>query len=155
MIASLKIDLPVVEVPAPPTRPYCGVAMWWTDIGNFVSPGRRGSTYILAQPRAGMFLPLLQASQVSDGKALIGTKIEVFTSADSLFTYSITEVHRRVASDRHVLDLPLAATSPQLWLQTGDSPTGAAVLLVGAALVSASKASQAAAQPSPKIVACP
>ena len=63
VVALLKIDLPVVDLPAPPDLPYCDVAMWWTDNGNFVLPGRRGgSTFVLAQPRAGMFRPLLDAS---------------------------------------------------------------------------------------------
>ena len=155
VIASLRINLPVVEFPTPPAPFYCNVAMWWSDNGNFVLPGRRGSTFILAQPRAGMFLPLLQASQVSDGKSLIGSKVEVYTSADWQFTFSIAEVRRHVKNGRDTLDLPLGATSPELWVETGEGGIASPVLLVGATLVSASSASHAAAQPSPKIVACP
>lgn len=155
VIGPLKIDLPVVELPAPPGLPYCNVANRWWDEGVFVAPGLPGATYILAYPRPGMFLPLLQASQVNNGQALIGMKVEVYTSADWLFTYSITAVHRHVvATNSHVLDGPRAATGPELWLQTGESPTGSLILLVAATLVSASPASHAVAQPSPKVVAC-
>jgi hypothetical protein len=59
------------------------------------------------------------------------------------------------APNPHALDLQLAATSPELWLQTGEGPLGSAAdLLVAATLVSANPASHSAAQPSPKIVAC-
>jgi len=154
VIASLKIDLPVVELPAPPGFPYCNVAMRWLADNRLVSPGLPGATYILAQPQAGMFLPLLQDSQVNNGKALKGKKVEVYTSADWLFTYSITEVHRHVVPDSHTLDGPLAARSPELWLQTGDGPARSTNLLVAAKLVSANPTSHAAAQPLPKIVVC-
>ena len=152
VIAALKIDLPVVEVPSPPGFPYCNVASRWSANGLFVSPGLPGATYILAYARSGMFLPLLLASQVNNGKALIGKKVEVYTSADWRFTYSMTAVHRHVATDDRYLP---GATSPELWLQTGESPTSFPILLVAAALVSASPSSHAVAQPSPKPVVCP
>lgn len=155
VISSLKIDLPVVEEPAPPGLPSCNVANRWSANGLFVSPGLPGATYILAYSRPGMFLPLLLASQVNDGRTLIGMKVEVYTSADWRFTYSITAVHRHVATyGSHALDGPRAATSPELWLQTGEDSSGTRILLVSATLVSASPASHAAAQPPPKVVAC-
>ena len=153
VIASLKIDLPVVEQPPSGLTP-CNVAMWW-NLSLFVSPGLPGATYIYAYARAGMFLPLLQASQMNNGTAMIGMKVDVYTSADWLFTYQIYAVHRHVATDSHELDGPRAAKSPELWLQTGEGPVGTpTVLLVAGTLVSATPASRTTAQPSPKPVAC-
>jgi sortase (surface protein transpeptidase) len=102
-----------------------------------------------------MFLPLLQASQVNNGTAMIGMKVDVYTSANWLFTYQISAVHRHVPSDAHALDGPQAAKDPELWLQTGEGPEGTTtVLLVAAALVSATPSSRASAQPAPKPVVC-
>jgi hypothetical protein len=153
VITSLKIDLPVVELPASGVT-SCNVAMWLNEL-LFVSPGLPGATYILAYARAGMFLPLLQASQVNNGAAMIGMKVDVYTSADWLFTYQIYAVHRHVATDSHAFDGPRAAKSPELWLQTGEGPVGTPTdLLVAGTLVSANPATPATAQPSPKPVAC-
>jgi hypothetical protein len=103
-----------------------------------------------------MFLPLLQASEVNDGTAMIGMKVDVYTSANWLFTYQISAVHRHVPSnDGHVLDGPRGAKGPELWLQTGEGPAGSTtVLLVAAKLASATLANQASAQPSAQPVAC-
>ena len=151
VIASLKIDLPVVGLPPPPLV-YCNVAMWWN---LFVSPGLPGATYILAYAKAGMFLPLLQASQVNNGMAMVGMRVDVYTSADWLFTYQISAVHRHVAPDAHALDGPNAATGPELWLQTSEGGSvGSTLVLVEADLVSATPASHTAAQPSPQATQC-
>ena len=156
VVSSLKIDMPAVELPVPPKLPYCGVAMWWSAGNRLVQPGLPGATYLVAQPRPGMFLPLLNASKLNDGSAMIGTKVDVYTAADWRFTYEISAVHRHVVPDGHALDDALSATTPELWLQTGEGPMGTkTVLLVAAKLVSASPATEADAQPLAKPVACP
>jgi hypothetical protein len=68
-----------------------------------------------------MFAPLLKASQVADGAAMIGGLIEVYASNDVLHLYEIYEVKR------HALDLSLATTNPGehiLVLQTSEGPSG-------------------------------
>ena len=117
-IAALKIDLPVV---APPpgnnAYPYCNVAMYLTSLGQ---PGGGGATYLYAHARTGMFLPLLDASLVQNGKSMIGMVVEVWTSDNQRFLYAINEVRR------HQTDLTDAANakSEQLWLQTSEGPKG-------------------------------
>jgi hypothetical protein len=130
--------------------------MWLMSNGlPFVLPGRPGATYILAHPRAGMFLPLLNASLVNNGKAMIRMMVDVYTSRNWRFTYAISAVHRHVVTDGHAYDGPLAATSPELWLQTGEGPRGTRTALqVAAKLESKIPASQAEAQPSAKPVTC-
>jgi hypothetical protein len=149
VVPSLKIDLPVVELP-PNGLPYCNVAEYLPTLSR---PGSPGTTYILAHARPGMFLPLLQASQVSDGKALVGMKVEVYTSADWLFTYSITRVLRHQSQ---------LFNQPQegLALQTGEGPskgvpgyTGLVVIVVAQPL-SSGPADHAAAHPTPHPVVC-
>jgi hypothetical protein len=100
-----------------------------------------------------MFLTLLQASQVSDGKALVGMKVEVYTSADWLFTYSITRVLRLQSQ---LFDQPQEG----LALQTGEGPkkgvpgyTGLVVIVVAQPL-SSGPADHAAAHPTPHPVVC-
>ncbi|HEX7431586.1 MAG TPA: hypothetical protein VF293_05280, partial [Candidatus Limnocylindrales bacterium] len=85
----------------------------------------------------------------------IGMTVDVYTSRNWRFTYAISAVHRHVIPDAHAYDGPLAATSPELWLQTGEGPVGTRMdLLVAAKLVSEIPASQAEAQPSAKPVTC-
>jgi sortase (surface protein transpeptidase) len=152
-IPALHIDLPVVEVPA--GYPYCGVAMSLTVDDKLVLPGRQGATYILAHPRRGLFKPILDASQVNDGKAMVGMAVDVYTSRNWRFTYAVTAVHRHVDTGRHALDGPLAATGPELWLQTGEGPRGTrTALLVSGNLATATPVDQAEAQPSAKPVVC-
>ena len=117
-IAALKIDLPVVAPPPGDNAyPYCNVAMYLTDLGQ---PGQGRATYLYAHARTGMFLPLLDASLVQDGKSLLGMVVEVWTSDNQRFLYDITKVRR------HQTDLNDAAnaTTEQLWLQTSEGPKG-------------------------------
>ena len=67
-----------------------------------------------------MFLPILDASLVANGKELLGMVVEVWTSDEQRFLYEITEVRR------HQLDLEdaIAATREELWLQTSEGPKG-------------------------------
>jgi hypothetical protein len=125
VIRSLGIDLPVVSgdirVPrqGPADYPPCDVALYLPD---YVQPGERGTTYLYAHARAGMFLPLLQASERKNGSALLGTLVEVDTSDGLQHVYSISRVKR------HALDFSLAQDIPRrsqrLVLQTSEGPRG-------------------------------
>lgn len=154
VIASLRIDLPVIRLPASGIH-YCGVALWWAYPG-FVVPGQSGSAYLLAHSRAGMFLPLLDASLVNDGRSLLGVKVQLYTSADWAFTYVITAVRRHVTSSGTTrLRTPLGATDAELWLQTSEGPsTSSPFLQVASRLASAAPTSHAAAHPTPRPYTC-
>ena len=95
-IAALKIDLPVVKPPpGANTYPLCDVAMYLDDgHGALGQPGEGKATYLYAHAREGMFLPILTASKISNGKKMLGMVVEVWTSDDQRFLYEITEVRR-------------------------------------------------------------
>ncbi len=68
-----------------------------------------------------MFLPLLRASEIDDGAAMIGARVEIFSADGRVHVYEIVRVKR------HATDLSLAAVAPgehQLVLQTSEGPTG-------------------------------
>lgn len=117
VISALGIDLPVVRPASNAEYPLCDVAMYIQELGQ---PGFGRATYLYAHAREGMFLPLLEASQVDDGAAMLGMIVEVYTSDDQLFLYEISEVRR------HQLDLDdaISANTEQLWLQTSEGPKG-------------------------------
>jgi hypothetical protein len=154
VISTLKIDLPVIRLPASGIH-YCGVALWWAYPG-FVAPGQVGSVYLLAHSRAGMFLPLLDASLVNGGRSLLGLKIQLYTSADWAFGYAIVAVRRDVTSSgTSRLNAPLAATDAELWLQTSEGPsTASPYLQVVARLANGAPTSHGAAHPTPRPYLC-
>ena len=156
VVPSEGIDLPVVSrdlaVPGqgPDQYPPCDVAVYHTA---FQQPGEQGTTYIYAHARAGMFLPLLQASLKNDGAALIGDLIQVYTDDDREYVYQISLV------DRHATDYSLADNLPpgesQLILQTSEGPRGTVPKLQIQALpIDVLTASDAAAHPKAKPRAC-
>jgi hypothetical protein len=115
-IAALRIDLPVIlqetrKVP-------CDVAMYFDD-PNLGQPGEGRATYLYAHARKDMFLPLLDASKVKNGKKLLGMIVEVWTSDDQRFLYEITEVRRHVQFDDAFVE-PISVKTEQLWLQTSE-----------------------------------
>jgi len=122
-IESLNVDLPIVSgtLVVPGNRdlyPLCDVAM---SLDGFVAPGMPGATYLYAHAQQGMFLPLLRASEIDDGAAMIGARIEVFSADAKVHVYEIVRVKR------HATDLSLAAVAPgqhQLVLQTSEGATG-------------------------------
>ena len=67
-----------------------------------------------------MFLPILDASKVSNGRRMLGMLIQVYTADDQLYLYDIVEVRRHVTT----LDGALAETRETLWLQTSEGPVG-------------------------------
>jgi hypothetical protein len=147
VVAALGIDLPVVRQPDP-AYPACDVAMYHEALGQ---PGQGRATYLYAHARTGMFLPILDASKVDNGAAMLGMIVEVYTSDDQLFLYEVTEVRR------HQLDLDdaVAATTEEMWLQTSEGPKGTRPKTqVVARFLSTGAADHAAAHPVAKPVAC-
>lgn len=142
VVARLGIDLPIMLQTAKyGTFPLCDVALYLPQLGQ---PGQGRATYIYAHARDGMFGPLLAASLVNNGQAMIGDIAQIYTSDDYLFTYKIVEV------DRHILDLndALAAHTEELFLQTSEGPHGHVPKLeVIATFVSAEPTDPAAAHP--------
>jgi hypothetical protein len=147
VVAALGIDMPVVRQPDP-AYPACDVAMYHEALGQ---PGQGRATYLYAHARAGMFLPILDASKVDNGAAMLGMIVEVYTSDDQLFLYEVTEVRRHQLD----LDAAVAATTEQLWLQTSEGPKGTRPKTqVVARFLSTGAADHDAAHPVAKPVAC-
>jgi hypothetical protein len=148
-VAALDIDLPVVKPPGgAEAYPLCDVAMYIQELGQ---PGQGRATYLYAHARTGMFLPILDASLVQNGKSMLGMVVEVWTSDDQRFLYEITEVRR------HQLDLDdaLNASGDELWLQTSEGPKGTpGKTQVIAQPISQEAADPADAHPTPKPVNC-
>ena len=153
VIRQMRIDLPVIYQKTDYVP--CGVAMYLLDPGGRLSqPGFGRATYIYSHAQKGMFLPLLNASKINNGKAMLGMIVEVYTSDDWLFTYEVTQVRRHVKVETG-LDAAYAATSEQLWLQTSE---GVGVhwpkLQLLAKPVVDQPATHAAAHPTPKPRRC-
>jgi len=147
-IVALGIDLPVVAPPPADVYPLCNVAMYLDGLGQ---PGLGRATYLYAHARTGMFLPLLDASLVQNGKSLLGIVVEVWTSDNQRFLYDITEVRRRQTSLADAIN----ATTEQLWLQTSEGPKGTVPKLqIVAEPLSQEAADPADAHPTPKPVVC-
>ena len=118
VIRRLDIDLPVMLQPdSYGLFPLCDVALYIPALGQ---PGEGRVTYIYAHARVGMFLPLLTASLHNDGAKMLGMTVEVYTSDNWLFLYTITEVRRHTRS----LNDALNTTFERLFLQTSEGPDG-------------------------------
>jgi hypothetical protein len=145
-IPLLQIDLPVIRQPDP-AYPSCDVAMYHEA---FDAPGLAHGPYIYAHARTGMFLALLDASKVNNGKAMIGMLVQIWTSDDRLFLYEISRVKRHVPTG---LDLTLLwkEGTNVAWLQTSEGPNSSyPKLQIMAKLLSEQAASHADAHPVPK-----
>ena len=152
-MAALGIDLPVIKQPGDSgSFPPCNVAMYITQLHQ---PGQPGATYLYAHARTGMFLPILNASLVNNGKSMIGMLIQVYTSDNMEFLYEAVAVRRHIYS----LDSAFETTDETLWLQTSEGPklppdqVGPKVQLIAKPL-SSGPADPAAAHPTPHPVAC-
>jgi hypothetical protein len=119
VIRRLGIDLPVMlQTDNYGSYPLCDVALYQPLFGQ---PGEGRATYIYAHARVGMFLPLLRRSERSDsGQSMIGMSVEVYTSDNWLFVYTISEVRRHTRS----LTDAINANTEQLWMQTSEGPNG-------------------------------
>ena len=145
VIATLKIDLPVVAIAS--GKPLlCGVA--YSMPAPFGQPGDAKAVYLAGMPVAGSLLPLRTA--VFAGRDLAGTEVQVYTSADVVFTYSVAAVRRHATSYVSAL----AATTPQLWIQTGDDRPRAYIQLVADQAGRGVAADHADAHPAAKPAAC-
>jgi hypothetical protein len=148
VVPSLLIDLPVVQSPPPPAFPPCNVAMYLPSLHQ---PGQSGATYLFAHARIGMFLPILEASQSSNGLGMLGMAIRVYTSDDRYWDYKVVQVRRH----QHTITDALKATQPELWLQTSEGPTPAYPKVQLVALpVGGGESSPDAAQPEPHPINC-
>jgi hypothetical protein len=131
-VAALGIDLPVVKPPGgADAYPYCDVAMYQPysypeQHLELRQPGQGGATYLFAHAQHRMFLPILNASKVQDGRSMLGMVVEVWTSDNQRFLYEITQVRRHVDPETSVNGVPislleaLTAQDEQLWLQTSE-----------------------------------
>ncbi len=153
VVPALGIDLPVVRAPTNESFPYCDVAEYLPALSQ---PGLGGQTFLYAHARDGMFLPILTASQVNDGKAMVGMVVQAYTSDDMVFLYQITDVYRHQDS----LDTVFNATGENLFLQTSEGPppgyvghTGL-VTIVRAEPISSAPATHADAHPVAKPRVC-
>jgi hypothetical protein len=118
VIRRLDIDLPIMlQTDRYGIFPLCDVALYQPLLGQ---PGQGRATYIYAHAREGMFLPLLTASQNNNGKRMLGMTVEIYTSDNWRFLYTITEVRR------HTLDLndAINTKTERLWMQTSEGPEG-------------------------------
>ncbi len=124
VIGYLGVDLPVVSGDLDPpgntdSFPLCDVAQYLTF---YVQPGMPGTTYLYAHARSGMLGPLLRASEVDDGAALLGQQVLVYTSGGWLFSYRIFVVNR------HAVDFSLADEfapgEERLVIQTSEGTNG-------------------------------
>ena len=109
-VPALAIDLPVVASPPNEQFPLCYVAEYISLDKHFAYPGLPQATYIYAHAQTGMFGPLLVASKVNDGAAMIGMWVEVYTDDNQRHIYEITEVIRGVLDTSASLDRALKAT---------------------------------------------
>ena len=118
VIPALDIDLPVIRQPGGANAfPPCNVAMYLQQLHQ---PGQPGATYLYAHARTGMFLPILEASKINNGKGLKHDYVQVYTSDDQLYLYEVVEVRRHVTT----LDAALKEKRETLWLQTSEGPVG-------------------------------
>jgi hypothetical protein len=114
VIRRLDIDLPVLLQPEDVGLfPLCDVALYLPELGQ---PGEGRATYIYAHARTGMFLPLLTASLHNNGARMLGMTVQVYTSDNWLFLYTITEVRRH----QHSLNDAFDTTFERLFLQTSE-----------------------------------
>jgi Sortase domain len=118
VVPALDIDLPVIRQPGGVNAfPPCNVAMYLQQLHQ---PGDPGPTYIYAHARTGMFLPILDASKINNGRRMIGMLVQVYTADNQLYLYEVVEVRRHVTT----LDGALAEKRETLWLQTSEGPVG-------------------------------
>ena len=154
-VQALGIDLPIVASPLHEEFPLCDVAEFMTFDKPAAYPGLPQATYLYAHARTGMFLPLLTTSLVSDGAAMLGMLVEVFTDDDQRHIYEIKRVLRHVSGSA-ALEEPAAAKTDQLWLQTSEGPYASSTKLqVYAEPVGVVAASSADAHPVGRGSVCP
>lgn len=148
-VRALKIDLPVIKPPGGVREyPLCDVAMYIKELGQ---PGDNRATYLYAHAREGMFLPILDASKIDDGRKMLGMIVEVYTSDDLKVIYEVIEVRRHQLT----LDAAADAATEQVWLQTSEGPKGTpGKTQVIARYLSVERVPREEARPTPHPVEC-
>lgn len=156
VMRDLGIDLPIVsgdlDLPGnPPDYPLCGVAQYLTI---YRDPSRLGATtWIYGHARPGMLLPLLEASTVKNGAALVGAMVDLYSDAAKRYTFRVTTVLRHAEDRSAATDVP--ADGRRLILQTSEGPAGTVPKLqVVAEFVSVAPADRAEAMPSASPTEC-
>ncbi|OGO59173.1 MAG: hypothetical protein A2V85_14135 [Chloroflexi bacterium RBG_16_72_14] len=145
-IPAYSIDLPVI--PGPSGYPPCNVAMYIRELSQ---PREPGVTMIYSHARRGMFLPLLSASKINNGAAMIGKLVYVYTSDSKAVVYKITQVRRHVSS----IQSAFGVTSERLWLYTSEGPNFTyPKLVIVATRVKIVSATYSASHPKPRPVSC-
>jgi hypothetical protein len=151
-IASLGIDLPVVSsertLPGNPTGyPLCDVAQYWT---RFDLPGAPGTAWIYAHAQPGMFLPLLETAEATDGEGLLDVDVTVQLRDGRLLTYRIDEVRQHAVGARIARDP--SPSRHRLVLHTSEGPPGTVPKLqLAGHLVGAAWAREPAPRPQPRV----
>ena len=148
VVPSLAIDMPVME--GITDYPLCDVAQYLLGFSN---PGQPGTTYLYAHARKGMFLPLLEQSEINDGAGMLGALVKVYTADSLLHLYEINIVKR------HATDLTLAYDlepgEHRLIMQTSEGPSGTIPKLqVAATPIGVYEATPEEALPSPEPKIC-
>jgi len=149
VVPGLRIDLPIVRPGPNETFPLCDVAEFLPAYGL---PGLPGVTYLYAHARSGMFLPMLQSSRRNDGAAMVGMEVRLYTSDLFRRTYTITEVHRNVAS----LDVVNELEGDALVLQTSETShsTGTKLVVIARPTGQPTPATEKVARPLPRPRTC-
>jgi len=149
VVPGLRIDLPIVRPGPNETFPLCDVAEFLPAYGL---PGLPGVTYLYAHARSGMFLPMLQSSRRNDGAGMVGMEVRLYTSDLFRRTYTITEVHRNVAS----LDVVNELEGDALVLQTSETShsTGTKLVVIARPTGQPTPATEKVARPVPRPRTC-
>ena len=146
VLPGYRIDLAVMRGPA--GYPPCGVAMYMPELWQ---PREPGVSIVYAHARRGMFLPLLNASKVRNGAAMIGDRFRVYTSDSRVHTYRMVGVRRHVRSIQNAA----GSTSERLWLYTSEGPNFRyPKLVVVAQRISTARATYSASHPRARARAC-
>ena len=142
VIRRLRIDLPIMlQTDNYGLYPLCDVALYQPLFGQ---PGQGRATYLYGHARVGMFLPMLLASQDNNGQRMLGMTVELYTSDNWHFLYTISEVRRHTRD----LDDAIATTTERVWIQTSEGGEGhVPKLQVVADFLSAEKTDPASAHP--------
>lgn len=145
-VPGYSIDLPVIKGPS--GYPPCRVAMYLKELSQ---PREPGVTFLFAHARTGMFLPLLSASRVNNGAALIGKVVYVYTSDSWVHTYKITRVRRHLTS----IQGAFGVTAERLWLYTSEGPNYTyPKLVIEAQRTRSAKTTYSASHPTARPISC-
>ena len=154
-VPALSIDLPIIPSPSNEEFPICNAAEFMNLGTPLGYPGLPQSVYLYAHARSNMFLPLLNASKVDNGAAMVGMWVEIYTDDNQRHVYEISEVLRHVPDNSDSLARPATAKTDQLWLQTSEGPyVNGTKLQVVAQPVGVLPASAADAHPASKGNVC-